>query len=123
MTSYYASDLQLGATLVQDGQPIGFYTRKLNSAQLNYTVGKKELLGIVKGFKAFEGILRGTDVTVYTDHMSLLYKSLPSQQMVRWILLLEEFHPQFKHVAGVDNNAADALSRLDIVYKASDTVN
>ena len=26
------SDLQLGATLVQEGKPIGFYTRKLNSA-------------------------------------------------------------------------------------------
>ena len=100
-----------------------FYTRKLNSAQLNYTVGEKELLGIVEGFKAFEGILRGTEVTVHTDHMNLLYKSLPSQRMVRWRLLLEEFHPQFKHVAGVDNDAADALSRLDMVYKASDTVN
>ena len=42
--------------------------------------------------------------------------------MVRWRLLLEEFHPQFKHVAGVDNDAADALSQLDMVYKASDTV-
>ena len=76
-------DLQLGATLVQDGKPIGFYTRKLNSAQQNYTVGKKELLGIVEGFKAFEGILRGTDVTVHTDHMNLLYKILPSQGMQR----------------------------------------
>ena len=64
-----ASDLQLGATLVQDGKSIGFYTRKLNSAQLNYTVGKKELLGIVEGLKAFEGTLRSTDVTVHTDHM------------------------------------------------------
>ena len=27
-----ASDLQLGVTLVQEGKPIGFYTRKLNSA-------------------------------------------------------------------------------------------
>ena len=27
-----ASDLQLGATLVQSGKPIGFYTRKINSA-------------------------------------------------------------------------------------------
>ena len=104
------SDLQLGATLVQDEKPIGFYTRKLNSAQLNYTVGEKELLGIVEGFKAFEGILRGTEVTVHTDHMNLLYKSLPSQRMVRWRLLLEEFHPQFKHVTGVDNDATDALS-------------
>ena len=34
-----ASDVQLGATLVQDGRPLGFYTRKLKAAQLNYTVG------------------------------------------------------------------------------------
>ena len=105
-----ASDLQLGATLVQDGKPIGFYTRKLNSAQLNYTVGKKELLGTVEGFKAFEGILRGTEVTVHTDQMNLLYKSRPSQRMVRWRLLLEEFHPQFKHMAGVDNDAEQLRS-------------
>ena len=118
-----ASDLQLGATLVQDGKPIGFYIRLLNSAQLNYTVCEKELLGIVKGFKAFEGVLRGTDVTLHTVHMNLLYKSLPSQRMVQWRLPLEEFHSQFKHVAGVDNDAADVLSRLDMAYKAGDTVN
>jgi hypothetical protein len=44
-----ASDLQLGATLVQERKPLGFYTQKLNSAQMNYTVGEKELLGIVEG--------------------------------------------------------------------------
>ena len=54
--------------------------------------------------------------------MDLLYKKLPSQQMIRWRLLLEEFHPQFKHVAGIDNDAANALSRLDMVSKVSDTV-
>ena len=43
--------------------------------------------------------------------------------MIRWRLLLEEFHPQFKHVAGIDNDAADALSRLDMVRKVSDEVN
>ena len=42
-----ASDVQLGATLVQNGKPLGFYTRKLNDAQSKYTVGEKELLGIV----------------------------------------------------------------------------
>ena len=42
--------------------------------------------------------------------------------MVLWRLLLEEFHQQFKHVVSFDNDAADALSRLDMVYKASDTV-
>ena len=52
-----ASDRQLGATLVQEGKPLGFYTRKLNAAQLNYSVGEKELLGIVEGMKAFEGMV------------------------------------------------------------------
>ena len=37
-----ASDQQLGATVVQDGKPLGFYTRKLNPAQKNYTVGERE---------------------------------------------------------------------------------
>ena len=36
-----ASNRQLGATVVQEGKPLGFYTRKLNPAQKNYTVGKE----------------------------------------------------------------------------------
>ena len=84
-----AIDYQLGATLVQEGRPLGFYTRKLSDSQMNYTVGEKELLGIVEGFKAFEGILRGAQVIVHTDHLNLLYQKLPSQRMELWILLLE----------------------------------
>ena len=34
-----ASDIQLGATLVQDGKPLGFYTIILNKTQQSYTVG------------------------------------------------------------------------------------
>ena len=37
-----ASDKQLGATLVHRGKPLGFYTQKLNDAQLNYTVAVGE---------------------------------------------------------------------------------
>ena len=117
-----ASDLQLGATLVQEGKPLGFYTRKLNSAQMNYTVGEKELLGIVEGLKAFDGVVRGMDVTVHTDHLNLLYQNMPSQRMVRWRLMLEEFNPTIKHVAGKDNDAADALSRLEMKEKPYDTI-
>lgn len=108
-----ASDMQLGATVVQEGKPLGFYTRKLNSAQKNYTVGERELLGIVEGMKAFEGILRGQEVVVHTNHLNLLYSDMPTQRMIRWRLLMEEFHPTVVNVAGKDNDAADALSRLD----------
>ena len=115
-----ASDWQLGATVVQEGKPLGFYTRKLNSAQKNYTVGERELLGIVEGLKAFEGILRGQDVVIHTDHLNLLYNNMPTQRMIRWRLLLEEFHPMVKHVAGKENDAADALSRLDMADNGFD---
>ena len=105
-----ASDVQLGATLVQDGKPLGFYTRKMNAAQLNYTVGKKELLGLVEGIKAFKGIVQGCKIIIDTDHLNLLYQKLPNQRMIRWRLLLEDFHPQVKHIAGNENLSADALS-------------
>ena len=64
--------------------------------------------------KAFEGILRGQNVTIHTDHLNLLYKNLPTQRMIRWRLLLEEYNPKVVHVAGPENEAADALSRLDM---------
>ena len=106
--------------MVQDGKPLRFYTRKLKGAQQSYIVREKELLGIVEGLKAFEGVIRGQDLTVHTDHLNLLYNKLPSQRMTRWRLLLEEYNPKVVHIAGIDNDAADALSRLDILDKAND---
>ena len=110
----YARNFQLGATLVQDGKPLGFYTRNLNSLKLNYTIGKKELLGIIKGIKAFKEMIKGFDLTIHTDHLNLLYKNLTNQQMIRWRLLMEEFHPFMKHIASNVNLSASALSHLEM---------
>ena len=38
--------------------------------------------------------------------------------MTRWRLLLEEYNPKVVHIKGVDNDVADALSRLDLTGKA-----
>ena len=77
-----ASDLELDAINSQDGKPLA-YTQKLNLAQKNYTVGEKELLGIVEGLKVFENVLRRMEIIVYTDHLNLLYAKNASQRMVR----------------------------------------
>jgi hypothetical protein len=44
-----ASDLGLGAVLLQEGHPVAFESRKLNSAELNYNVTEKEIVTIVLG--------------------------------------------------------------------------
>ena len=85
-------------------------------------MGEKELFSIAEGLKAFEGVIRCTDLTVHTDHLNLLYQKYPSQRMIRWRRLVEEYHPKFVHVRVLQNNAADVLSRLQIQEKNADTV-
>ena len=68
-----ASKLQIDRVISQKGKPIAFYSRKMNSAQQNYTTTEKELLSIVATPKEFRNILLGHQITVYTDHKNLTY--------------------------------------------------
>ena len=109
-----ASDYQLGAVISQNDKPIAFFSRKLNSAQKNYTTTEKELLSIVECLKQFRNIVFGYEVIVYSDHKNLVHAATvsESQRVMRWRLLLEEYGPDIRHISGVENVVADAISRL-----------
>ena len=109
-----ASHTQLGACISQEGQPIAFYSRKLNPAQSNYTTTERELLAIVETLKEFKNILLGHKIKVYTDHMNLTYKNFNTERVIRWRLILEEFGPELIYIKGEHNLVADALSRLEM---------
>jgi hypothetical protein len=107
-----ASQVQLGACISQEGKPVAFYSRKLNSAQTRYTTTEKELLSIVETLKEFRNILLGQEIIVHTDHENLTYKNFNCDRVMRWRLYIKEYSPDLRYIKGENNVVADALSRL-----------
>jgi RNase H-like domain found in reverse transcriptase len=80
-----ASDLQLGAVIMQESSPVAFYSCKLNSTQRNYTVGEKEILSIVETLKTYRTMLYGCQhIYVYTDHKNNTFTNLQTQHVLCW---------------------------------------
>ena len=115
-----ASNYQLGTVIMQEGKPLAFYSRKMNAQQRRYTMGEQELLSIVETLKEFCNILLGQKLIVHTDHKNIVYGNLANDRIARWRLLLEEFGPEYVHVAGKDNTVADVLSRMDAKFGSED---
>ena len=73
------------------------------------------MLAIQRLVKHFDVYLRGPEFTIRTDHASLQYiKTLTevTDQMFRWIMLLEQYSYKIEVRAGVDHANADTLSRI-----------
>ena len=109
-----ASDSQLCSVILQQDIPVAFYSCNLSLSQQNYTTIEKDLLSIVETLHNFRSMLLGADIHIYTDHRNLTHNFLSTQHVLRWCLSIEEFHPTFHYIKGVDNVVADALSHLTI---------
>jgi hypothetical protein len=98
-----ASDYAIGGWIAQqqsDGwHPATYWSRKLTTAELGYTVHEKELLAIVEMTERHSHWLLGVPFVVHTDHASL--KHLQDQpklnrRQARWIMTLQDFDMTIK---------------------------
>jgi hypothetical protein len=96
--------------------PLGFFSKKLDGAQVKYSAFDRELLACVAGFRHFRHILEGRRFTIFTDHKPLTYAlsrtSDPwSARHARQLSYPAEYTNDIRHIAGEENIVADTLSR------------
>lgn len=120
-----ASDRVISAVLSQyhtnsDGikrlHPVAYFSRKMNSAEVNYTVGDKELLAIVEGLKEYRQYVcnLAAPIKIITDHQNLTVfatKRILNRRQARWALELAEHDFLLEFRPGIKNSRADALTR------------
>ena len=107
------SNYQLGGVISQEGCPIAFFSRKINTSQKKYTTTEKELLGMTETIKQIKIILYRQKVVVLTDQFNLTYDTTDhASNRVLWQrLLLEEYRVECC-IKGEKNVVTDALSCL-----------
>lgn len=97
--------------------PIAFMSKKLNTAQKNYSITELECLAAVLCVQKFRCYIEGMEFTIITDHASLKWlmgqKDLTGR-LARWSLKLQIFNFTIEHRKGSMNVVPDTLSRLHV---------
>ena len=111
-----SSSTAMGAVVLQNGRPIAFGSRSLNSTEQNYCQLEKEMLAIVFGCYKMHQYAYGRKVHVETDHKPLetlfkkpLYK-VPAR-LQRMMLAVQGYNLEVKYKPGRLLFIADTLSR------------
>ena len=116
-----ASDVAIGAQLeqLQQGKwvPLAFYSRKLSSAEKNYSAFDRELLAAYSAIRHFRHFVEAKPFTIYTDHKPLVFAltntAERSPRQARHLSFIAEFSTDIQYIKGKHNKVADTLSRIN----------
>ncbi len=116
-----ASKIGLGAVLsrvdAKGERPITFISRGTTPAERNYCSNELECCALVWALGKLRHHLYGRRFTVWTDNVALKWlhsKKDVEGKLARWILALQEFDIDVRHLKGDLNVVADALSRFPV---------
>ena len=117
-----ASSFAVGAVLQQYIEhqwcPIAYFSKKLKPSEIKYSTFNRELLAVYLAIKHFRYFVEGREFQVFTDHKPSTYSLLSNSErytprQIRHMDFISQFTTNI-HVNGIDNPAADALSRAEI---------
>ncbi|MGQ3285828.1 RNase H-like domain-containing protein [Bosea sp. (in: a-proteobacteria)] len=111
----------IGAVLQQEGRPLAYHSRKLSSAERNYTTGEQELLAVHDALQVWRCYLEGSEVTLVTDHNPNTFlntQALLSRRQARWMEFLARFKYKWLYRPG-RSNVADPISRNPTLHRPS----
>jgi hypothetical protein len=99
---------------MQQGKPLAFLSKCLGPKAASQSIYEKEAMAILEALEKWRHYFLGNKLIIKTDQKIL--QCLGSQRLLEGIqhklmLKLLEFDFSIKYKKGVDNNAADALSR------------
>jgi transposase InsO family protein len=109
----------IGGVLIQEHENgekllVSTASRVIKEVQQRYSVAEQELLAIIYALTKFRLYIYGSEVTLYTDNRALSFLdrcTLTSSRITRWVMELQEYNLNIKHISGSQNYLADALSR------------
>ena len=99
-------------------QPLGFMSKKMTSAEQNYTITEKKMLAIIQAVKEWSKYLEGskTRAVIITDHKNLTYfqeAKITNRQQAKWALKIQDVPYHITYRKEEENIVANALSRKE----------
>ncbi|GJX15841.1 ty3-gypsy retrotransposon protein [Tanacetum coccineum] len=110
-----ASGVGIGAVLLQNGRPLGYFSRKLGPRMRVAATYQKELFAIVEAVYKWRQYLLGRRFTIRTDHRSikeLMQQVIQTSLQPKYVRKLLGFDFDIEYKTGASNLVADALSRV-----------